>query len=99
MPNVLTAVDSGGALSNWHPHGDLPTSVLSSTQPFMPRLLASEVFVQAAALRFVSIDAQANCLAADRKESGNLLSAPVAAGMGLNTLPQGYVGICLALQP
>jgi len=88
VPNVLAAVDTRWALSNGHSHGDLPTSVLSSTQPFTPRLLASEVLVQAAALGFVGVDTQVNRLMADRKESSNLLRAPVAADIGLNALPQ-----------
>jgi hypothetical protein len=89
VPNVLAAVDTRWALSNGHPHGDLPTSVLSSTQPFAPGLLAPKVLVQAAALGFVSVDAQVHRLVADRKEPSNLLRAPVVADIGLNALPQG----------
>lgn len=86
MPNVLAAVDTGWALSNGHPHGDLPTSVLARAQPFAPGLLASKVHVQAAALGFVSVYAQVNRLVADGKVPGNLLRAPVAADIGLNAL-------------
>lgn len=86
---MLAAVDTGWALSNRHPHGDLPTPVLARAQPFAPGLLAPEVLVQAAALGFVSIDAQVNRLVADRKEPGNLLRAPVAADIGFNALPKG----------
>ena len=79
VPNVLAAVDTRWAQSKGHPHGDLSTSVLASTQPFAPRLLAPKVLVQAAALGFVRVDAQVNRLVADRKESGNLFRAPVVS--------------------
>jgi hypothetical protein len=89
VPNVLAAVDTGWTLSNGHPHGDLPTSVFASAQAFAPGLLAPKVLVQAAALGFVSIDAQLNRLVADGKVPGNLFRALVASDMGLNALPQG----------
>jgi hypothetical protein len=87
---VLVAVDVRWALSNGHPHEDLPTSVLGDAQPFAPRLLASEVVVQAAALGFVRVNAWVNRLMADRKDSCNLFRAPLAADMGLNALLQGF---------
>lgn len=89
MPDVLAAVDTGRALINGHPHGDLPTSVLTHTQPFAPRLLAPKVLVQAVALGFVRVDAKVNRIAADRKVPSNLLRAQVAADIGLNALPKG----------
>jgi hypothetical protein len=61
---------------------------LRSPQPFAPRLLASEVFVQAPALGFVGVDAQIDRLMADRKMPSNVLRAPVAADIGLNALPK-----------
>lgn len=85
---MLAAVDTGWALSNGHPHGGLPTSVLARAQPFAPGLLASKVLVQAAALGFVSVNAQLDRLVADRKEPGNLLRAPVVADIRFNALPQ-----------
>jgi hypothetical protein len=99
MPNVLAAVDAGRALRNGHPHGDLSTPVLASPKSFTPGLLASEVFVQAAALGFVGVDAQVDRLMADGKVPSNLLGTPVTADIGLNALPKtGRNGFGIAAQ-
>jgi hypothetical protein len=72
---------------------------LTSAQPFASGLLAPKVLVQAAALGFVSIDAQMHRFVADRKESGNLLRAPVAADIGLNALLQASQQTTLSSNP